>query len=441
MLEDGQGLAVSTNSRAAIAAVNQFVDQSLSYGNQAEACIHEAIAADPTWGIAHAYAAAYYLCLETTPARQRAIPYLHAAQQCLSSANGREKLYIQAIVAWANGNVEQAINYHQAIAEAYPWDLVSVQAGQYHYFYQGNQRGLLNIAERVLPANRGNHYLLGMLAFALEQSECLIEAEAVGRQAIAINPDDPWAQHAVAHVMATQGRAKAGIAWMEQFSHTWHNCNSLLYTHNWWHIALFYLDQQDWQRALSLFDTHVWGMANQTSPKDQVGAISLLLRLELQANKLGYAVLRDELHQRWQTLVPYLLPRLHEHCLPFQDLHYVYALARAGQSQRAQEMLLSMNVHAQRVFPFGQQVWQEIVLPAAHGMIAHACGDWLGAIATFKPLLAQLHRVGGSRAQQKLFEQIYSDALLKAEKSRQQWHRLMPVREYNPAVRYGLNAA
>ncbi len=76
-----------------------------------------------------------------------------------------------------------------------------------------------------------------MIAFGLEQCHRLEEAEVAGRRAVEMNRHDPWAHHAVAHVMETQGRLEEGIAWMESLSDTWENCNSLLYTHNWWHIA------------------------------------------------------------------------------------------------------------------------------------------------------------------------------------------------------------
>lgn len=409
MLRDAQGLKVTTTSGTAIAAINQFVDQSLSYGNQAEVIL-TAIAADPTCAIAHAHAAAHYLSQETAGDRMMAVPYLQAAKTHMVQTTKREQLYIRAILAWASGDTQQAIAYHEEIAQQYPRDLASVQRGQYHYFYLGNKAGLRQIAEKVLPANRENHYLYGMIAFGLEQCHQLAAAETVGRQAIEINRHDPWAQHAIAHVMETQGRMDEGIAWMESFSDTWTNCNSMLYTHNWWHVALYYLEKAEISDVLRLYDAHVWGRAAKQSAKDQVGAISLLLRLELRGVDVG---------DRWQELVPFLAARIHEHALPFQDLHYVYALARAGRTELVNEMLFSMQAYARKALPENQKTWVEVAIPAAKGMAAHATREWERAIADLKATLPRLHQVGGSHAQRDMFEQVYLHAWLQAEQNHQ----------------------
>ena len=60
MLRDAQGLEVTTNSPEAIAAINHFLSQSLSYGNDAQGIL-KGIAADPACVIANAHAAAHYL--------------------------------------------------------------------------------------------------------------------------------------------------------------------------------------------------------------------------------------------------------------------------------------------------------------------------------------------------------------------------------------------
>ena len=410
MLKDAQGLIVTTEKAEAIAAINRFIDRALYYGKDAETAILAAIAADPTCALAHAYAAAYYLSQENSKAWQQAQPYLKTAQQHLAKITAREKLYVQAISAWANQEIEVAIAIHEEITNRFPQDLISVQQGQYHYFYLGEPEKLLQIAQKVLVSNPENHYLYGMVAFGLEQCHQLQAAEKMALKAIALDRYDPWAHHAIAHVMETQGRVDEGIAWMERFADTWENCNSMLYTHNWWHIALYYWQLENYQKVLQLYDRHIWKRANKQSPKDQVSAISLLLRLELRGVDVG---------NRWEALSPYLYSRIEEHALPFQDLHYVYALTKAGHHDWVKQMLQSMQYHTLRINPFLRQRWLEVAIPAARGMVAHAQGDYNTTVAELKPILSRLHTIGGSHAQQVLFQQVYQDALLSAQK--QSW--------------------
>jgi tetratricopeptide (TPR) repeat protein len=407
MLKDARGLEVTTDSLETIAVINRFTEQALGYSKDAEACILEGIAVDPTCATIRAYAAAYYLSQENATASQQARSHLFLAQKYMAKLTKREQLYMQAITAWASGAIERAIALHEEITQEFPRDLLSVQQGQYHYFYLGDKERLLNIAQKVLSANRDNHYLYGMVAFGLEQCHRLSEAEAFGRLAITMNRHDPWAHHAIAHVMETQGRVNQGIAWMESHADTWENCNSMLYTHNWWHIALYYLERGDIEKVFSLYDSHIWGCAQKNSPKDQVGAIATLLRLELRGIDVG---------ERWQELSLHLYPRISEHALPFQDLHYVYALAKAGRREWLEQMLQSMENHATTVNPYLRQNWLEIAIPAARGLVAHALGHYSTAAAQLKPALPQLYKLGGSHAQRVLFERVYRNSLSRDKK-------------------------
>lgn len=414
MLKDAQGLDVTTVSATVIAAIDRYTEQCLCYGNQAESSIVAAVTADPESVLANTLAAAYYLTQENASDAQRAMSYLQQARNHVANANERERLHFLATEAWAQKKIDRAITYCEEIVTRYPQDLLAVQQGQYHYFYTGNKSGLTCIAGSALTANVGNHYLMGMLAFGFEQSDRLNEAERVAKFALEINRHDPWAQHAVAHVMETRRRYQEGIEWMESFADTWENCNSMLYTHNWWHIALFYLAQGEINRVLSIYDNHVWGKARQSTPKDQVGAISLLMRLEL----LGIDV-----DQRWQEITPYLSDRLHEHALPFQDLHYIYAFARANRLDLTKEMLFSMEAHAHQVQPYLQKIWQEVALPAARGLIAYALYDWKKTTKELKPVIHRLHEVGGSNTQRQLFAQIHENAQRQALSQQDRYSR------------------
>lgn len=427
MRTEANGLDVTTDSPEAIAAIDRFVEESLSYGNN-PLIILQAIAADPHCALAYAHAAAHYLSIESATSWQEAAPYIEAANRYVVDGNEREKLYVAAITAWSNRDIPQAIAHHETIAEKYPQDIASVQRGQYHYFYQGNVEGQLAIVEKVLPANHNAKYLYGMLAFGLEQCQRLDEAETWGRLATHLHPQDAWAHHAVAHVMESQGRFEEGIDWMESLAPNWSHCNSMLFTHNWWHVALFYVEKEDFAKVLALYDTYVWGGAWKESCKDQVGAISLLIRLELRGVAVG---------DRWVKLAEYLGDRLHEHAIPFQDLHYVYALTKAGRIDLASQMVESMKAAAQGFSGQTQVVWQTIAIPAAVGMIAHSTGDWEKAAAELRLALPHLYQVGGSRAQHDLFEQIYLDAWFQADRNREALRlieRRVANRQYIPAA-------
>lgn len=415
MIKDAQGLDVTTVSTEAIAGLDLYTEYCLSYDRRAESAILAAIAAEPTNVLANTHAAAYYFSQESASSWQQGMNYLQVAKKQLLNANEREKRYFLATEAWAFKEIDRAIAYCEQIVEDFPQDTFAVQRSQYHYFYLGDKNNLVSVAEKVLSTQGNNHYLLGMLAFGLEQCHFLASAEKIARKAVkmslAVGQPDPWAVHAVAHVLETQNRHEEGICYLESLANTWENCNSMLYTHNWWHVALFYLAKGNIHKVFALYDRLIWGKAQKESPKDQVGAISLLLRLELIGIDVG---------DRWESLAFYLLPRLDEHALPFQDLHYIYALARAGQRELAQAMLESMEEYAANTKPTLRTAWVDIAIPAAKGAIAHALGDWKTAEKLLKPILPHLHQIGGSHTQRKLFHKIYADACQKGiEKPKQ----------------------
>ncbi|HAA28594.1 MAG TPA: tetratricopeptide repeat-containing protein [Cyanobacteria bacterium UBA8553] len=414
MLKDAQGLEVTTDSSEAIASINRFVNQILSYSNNPDG-IFTAIEADPTSVLANAYAATVYMLGETAEGPAQAAPYLKTAYEHFDQANEREQLYLHGINTWVNGDIDQAMVYHEEIANQYPRDLLSVQIGQKHYLDLGKKAELLQIAQKVLPVNRENHYIYGMLAFGLEENQRYEEAEAAGRQATEIDRNDPWAHHAMAHVLYSQRRLDEGIAWTQAMCDTWKD--SGLYTHHWWHTALYYVDQEDFEKVLELYDTRIWGTdANQETALDLINAISILMRLELSGVDVAPS---DSKTSRWEEVVNVVCDRIHEHVLAFYDLHYIYALVRVGRDELVDQMLKSIQSHAQNVKPCLQKAWKEVTIPATQGMVAYAKGEWATAAKLLGSALPRLHEMGGSDAQRDVFEQVYLDCLIRAEEINQ----------------------
>jgi hypothetical protein len=403
-VRDGQGLEVSNADANAIEALDFLNEEWLRFGNRLDRFI-AAADKESRCAMLPLMAANLVFSMNSTDGHAAGLRYLSRARALAKDANARERAWLAATDAWAAGDGCAAQKIHEDMASEWPRDLLSAKLGQLHAFNHGDAEGLLRIGDRIMPANTDNHYVWAMHAFGLEECNRLEEAEASARKAIAMERRDPWAHHAVAHCLEARGRLLDGVAFLQSMSDTWEGCNSFMYTHNWWHLALFLIDLDRADEALALHDKRVWGVWKEFS-EDQINAISLLARLELRGVDVG---------DRWTDMATYLKPRLHEHFSPFLDLQYLYGLARAGEQSAVTEMLASLEDRAGRAQPFEREAWAEAAVPAAHGLAAHAMGDHAEAARLLGQAMPHLQPVGGSIAQRALFGAIHLDALVRAE--------------------------
>jgi hypothetical protein len=400
---DGQGLEVSNADAGAMEALDFLNEEWLRFGNKLNRFVAAADKEDRC-AMLPLMAANLVFSMNSTDGHAAGLRYLARAQALTKDANARERAWLAATESWAMGNGPAAQKIHEDMASEWPRDLLSAKLGQLHAFNHGDAEGILRIGARILPANAENHYVWAMHAFGLEECNRLDEAEASARKAIEMERRDPWAHHAVAHCLEARGEMLEGVAFLESMSDTWEDCNSFMYTHLWWHQALFLIDLDRIDEALALYDKRVWGVWKEFS-EDQINAISLLARLELRGVDVG---------PRWADVAHYLKPRLHEHFSPFLDLQYLYGLARSGERSAVTEMLASLEDRAEQAKPFEREAWDAAV-PAAHGLAAHAKGDYADAARLLGQAMPHLQPIGGSIAQRALFGAIHLDALMRAE--------------------------
>lgn len=401
MWTDCLGNAATLEDESGLAALNDFVEGFIA--SEARAVNILAAAAHDLSPIVQACAGAVHMFAESADAPANARPFLDRAIAEESRCTPRERRFMHAVAAWVEGDIPRAIALHEEQAREFPRDLASLKLGHYHLFNRGDSPGMLRIALAALPAAGDVPYLHGMLAFAWEQCHLLQEAEAAATRAIAMTRKEPWAHHALAHVMLTQGRIREGHAFLQDVSDTWTGLNSFMVTHNWWHQALFALELDDHAEVLQLYDRRVWGVAKEYS-QDQVNAISLLARLELAGVDVG---------ERWQDVAAYLAPRLQDHVLPFLDMQYLYGLARARRPE-ADTLMRNIESHALRAPEHSRSAWQRVCAPASRGLLAHARGDYASAIDELGQALPRLVEIGGSHAQRDLFGQVWLDSMIRA---------------------------
>jgi hypothetical protein len=304
MSTDALGNPVTLADEGSLAALNDFVEGFIA--SEARAVNILQVQQDPS-SIVQASCAALHMFAETGDAPRNARPFIERAQARAGEATAREQRFVAAVAAWVAGDLPRAIALHEEQAREFPRDLASLKLGQYHLFNRGDSPGMLRIALHAQHAAADVPYLHGMLAFAWEQCHFLEQAEAAARQAIAMRRKEPWAHHALAHVLLTQGRLAEGHAFLQDASPTWTGLNSFMVTHNWWHQALFALDLDHADEVLAIYDRHVWAEVKEYS-QDQINAVSLLARAELAGIDVG---------NRWEEPGAYIERRGHDLVLPF----------------------------------------------------------------------------------------------------------------------------
>ncbi len=373
-----------------------YVTEFLSYGADIRALF--AIAdANPGSPLINAHAAALHLAFEGAEGWAAAKPYLTRMRDNESNATERERLFCAAVSAWAAQDYYRALLLLDELTVRWPADLCAIKWGQYHAFNLGDQAALLRLGQRAAIVHEETPYAHGMTAFALEQNHRLREAEDEGMRAAEIAIDDAWAHHAVAHVLETEGRAKEGAKWLEHCAHTWEKKGVFIRDHNWWHAALFQIALGREQEALRIFDDKLWG-AWPEFPQEQIGAVSMLWRLEMRGVDVG---------ERWAPVVEQARARVGEHYFPFHDLHYLFALARAGEPGEANSFLQSLKTRVENTSGEAAIVWGGICQPAAEAITAFASGDKTTAAEKLSPVLSNLHRIGGSHAQRHVFVETF----------------------------------
>ena len=417
-MEDWLGNTITGGTETTRLAIDDFCQGFLAYETRAVNVL-QAADAEPGHGLANTYAAMLHMFAEDPGAPENALPYLKRAEATASQLSERELATIALTRAWVDGDMAQVYRLGQDAARAFPRDLTLIKIAQYHEFNRGNAAGMLALAEHGRRAAPEIAYAHGMAAFGYEQCHLLDDAEAAAWKAVDLRRKEPWAHHALAHVMLTQGRIEEGRQFLADVADTWTDLNSFMITHNWWHQALFFISLGRFDDALSTYDSQVWGVWKDYS-QDQIGAVSLLARLELAGVDVG---------DRWRDVASYLAARTHDFVNPFLTLQYLYGLARAGRNE-AETLMENLRGHA--ASPGVDPVWSEVALPAAEGLMAHVKGDYEVAVKHLGMTTGRMLECGGSHAQRDLFEQILLDGVIRSGRDSLAQQMLEMRRGYEP---------
>jgi hypothetical protein len=402
---DKRGNPVSYGSQEAIDRLDRLFDMMHAYQADPLAEVDAIIAEHPDFALAHAFRAGALATATDRVFEPEVIKSVNAAARLAGKANDRERLHIAACRAWLDGAWERGIEAWGRASIEYPRDLLALQYAHLGDFSLGYSHMLRDRVARVLPhwnhSVPGYGFIKGMYAFGLEEAGDYKRAEERGREAVALNKQDGWAVHAVAHVMEMQGRANEGVDFLAAGAHGWAP-NSMFAYHLWWHKALFHIDADDAVAALKLFDENISAGAFGQALELLDGS-ALLWRLWLLGHDVG---------NRWTDLADKWETRVDDAYYAFNDVNAMMAFVGAGRAD-AQQRLIRAAKRAAADHGTNAMMSREIGVPGCEGLTAFGQGEYAKTIELLMPLRGKANRFGGSHAQRDMFSWTLTEAAIR----------------------------
>ena len=405
-MNDQRGLALSSGTAASHEVFERALAALNVYRGDAVAIIEEALAVDPDFVMGHVLRAEVLITMWERSVLPKVQESLDRLQALHSSSNDRERAHVQAISRWVAGDWDGMRIAFERLLSDHPRDLLALQVSHLADFYHGDRDSLRARPERVLPewssADSGYGLLLGMHAFGLEECGQYAQAEEAGRHALDLQPDDCWAHHAVAHVMEMQARQAEGIAFMQSREAHWAQSDNGFSFHNWWHTALFHLDQGQHAEALSLYDRCI-----RPEPIGvqlmMLDATALLWRMHLNGAQVG---------TRWNALADTYEQSDEAGFYAFNDMHAMAAYTATGRTRAAADLLKAVQASAG-----GQgtnaRMTREVGLPIVQAIDAFGQGRFAETVDLLLPVRYKAHAFGGSHAQRDIVHRTLIEAALR----------------------------
>jgi hypothetical protein len=260
--------------------------------------------------------------------------------------------------------------------------------------------------DRLAPLHAGDPDFLAMHAFASELCDDFAAAEARAERALAMASRNPWAEHALSHVLIRRGRVADGRARMEAFLPQLATCARPIHSHDAWHLALLHLEDLDVAAAMRVYRQHIWGITPDMVV-EQLDAIALLWRIELAGTPMDEA---------WPPIAAHVAPRAVEAFMPFMNAHYVYALARAGRRDAVDAALASVRARSDAKDAEARRVWTRVGHAVVEAAAAFGVGERARAASLLDPVMPMMPQIGGSDAQVDLFRQTFLRSLQAAHR-------------------------
>ena len=406
-LTDARGVPTSATDSKSLEILEGAMRQFQSYRGDAVETIDRALTEDPDFVAGHIFRTVMHTMLWEKSVLPEVEAGLGRLEELADRATERERAHIAAIADWAAGDWDGMSARLDRIVADEPRDALALQVGHLSDFFLGNRDNLRGRVARAMPAwsreDPGYGFVLGMAAFGLEECGDYGAAEESGRHAIALEPDDCWAQHALCHVMEMQARQHEGIAFMEGREAHWAQDDNAFAFHNWWHVSLFNLDNDRFDRVLEIYDTAIRPESSEVQ-LEMLDAAALLWRLHLRGIDTG---------GRFAALASTYEAHAAEHGFyAFNDMHAMMAYVAAGRDRAAQALEQALAAASDEAGT-NARMTREVGLPIVRAIRAFGAGRYGETVDLLMPVRYRAQVFGGSHAQRDIVHRTLIEAAIR----------------------------
>jgi len=424
MAKDQQGLPLASAPESA-AAFDRAVADYWGLRGDPVGTLKGALAADSFFALGAVAVADLFMIGGFCGDHPEVTKALAAAEAAIDGASERERRHLAAAKAWASGRAFDGERMWDDIIADHPTDALALRLVEDAHFFHGHSLAIRDSVARVLPAwerdNPLTSFLLGAHAFGLEESGELGRAEAVGREALAGNPADGWATHALAHVFETANRQEEGIAFLKSTRPNWRPAHFMA-GHNGWHLGAFLIELGRFEETLADYDRFAAPKLADDQTLDRVDAASLLWRLELAGVDVG---------DRWRPVAEAWMRHVDDHVSAFNDLHLALAAARSPDASDAGRVRASLDAYQRLGAGDNHRVTVEVGRALIDGMLAFGAGAYAEAIDALSSARNEAIRIGGSHAQR----DIVAQTLIAAAERSGRWRLARALLAERAAIR------
>ncbi|XP_021962255.2 tetratricopeptide repeat protein 38 [Folsomia candida] len=328
------------------------------------------------------------------------------------SLSSRELLHIEAVLLWARGKVSLAVRLWEEILLDFPTDIHALKLANISYLYLGQPDQLRDANARVLPAWEAQRppltsFVYGLYSYGLEETNEYRKAELYARKALAERPSDGWATHTIAHVFDMEGRITEGLQFMNSTVQEWEKSNHVA-CHNHWHVALYHVENEDYDSAGLVLEEKVLPMAKANGTMlDILDTTSLIYRL----NILNPSSVKSF---HWEEAFGLSKSHSKSHVSTFNDVHFMMAFAGSKSSSGVvEEMLESVPISGGELVDHAT-----LTKPLLQAIVDFRDEKYADVVGVLEPLRYRLIQIGGSHAQRDVFNLMLIVAALKSNSSK-----------------------